>query len=99
MKMLQNTVSDKHGGIFALLVALALLMTGVSFIHLSGPAHNAVLFGVAGLMAVLVGLQYMGLRRSPMLVYEIILVAFLLFAMLVVILIPDLVWHGSASSY
>lgn len=80
----------KHSSIFALLVVLALCSVGVTLVHLSVALNNVVIFAIAFLMAGLVVLHYMGLRLEGPLVVWTFLISIILFAILVVTLMPDI---------
>lgn len=87
-----------HQGIFFLLVLLALGMTGANFLQLSKQLHNLLLFSIATTMAVLVAIQYMGLKREGTLIYLLLGIPALLFVIVVVFLIPDLVVRANLIS-
>ena len=83
-----NTASAKHGLVYGVLFALALL-TVVARLVLSGPVGKIAIFVIAFLMAGLVGVQYMGLKWEGRLIYLVIAIPVVLFIILVVVLIPD----------
>jgi cytochrome c oxidase subunit IV len=85
--------SVKHGFVFVQLIFLALLSVGVRWMPLSGGAHNFLVFGIAFSMAALVLVQYMGLNWRDTLLFWIFMVPVILFAVLVVLLIPDIAHH------
>jgi len=85
--------ASNHTMIYGLLVVLAICTVALPFLHLDKIAHNVALFSVATLMAALVGLQYMNLKMEGPLVLWLVGIPFVLFAVLVVILIPEFVWH------
>lgn len=91
--VMQVKASSGHEAIFIALVVLVLSMVGLSQAHLPGALHNTAIFLVAGIMSVLVAMRYMGLRIEGKLVWTMVLVSLLLFAILCVVLIPDLVWR------
>jgi caa(3)-type oxidase subunit IV len=82
--------STSHSAIFSLLVVLMLCAVGVSLLHLSPLAKNLAIFAVAFLMAGLVVVQYMGLNLEGPIVKWVIAVPVLLFAILVILLMPDI---------
>lgn len=79
-----------HSVIFSSLVALVLLLVGVSFLPLSALFHNLIIFGIALVMAGLVLGQYMGLRLEGPLVVWTFVVPVILFAIIVILLMPDI---------
>jgi cytochrome c oxidase subunit IV len=87
---MNNNLSINQGLSFATLVALALLGVGVTLLHLSAPTQNVLVFAVAFLMAAIVVLQYMGLRWEGPLVIWTFLIPVVLFAILVIALVPDI---------
>ena len=88
---MQANSNSNHSLIYGLLVVLAISIMGVPHLHLSVVPHNAVLFSIAGFMAALVSIQYMGLKLEGALVYWLVGVPFVLFAILVIILVPEFV--------
>ncbi len=87
--MSTTTANSKHGMVFGALVAMALSSVGIVFLHLPGLTQNIAVFSVAFLMAGLVFFQYMDLKSEGKLIYWIMVIPFVLFAILVVLFIPD----------
>ena len=83
------TPNSKHGLIFSVLVIMAFMAVGVTFLHLPLMINNLAIFTVAAVMAALVFFQYMDLKSEGKLIYWVMIVPFVLFAILVVLLIPD----------
>ena len=79
----------KHGMVFALLVILALFSVGKALLHLPALWNNLVIFGVAFVLAGLVVAQYMGLRMEGPVVIIIFVIPLVLFAIMVILLMPD----------
>jgi caa(3)-type oxidase subunit IV len=86
---LSNAVSTKHGFIFSQLAVLALLAVAVTRLHFSGGLNNLLVLGIAFGMAALVLVQYMGLKWRDTYIFWIFVIPVVLFAILVVLLIPD----------
>ena len=85
-----NPTSSNHGILYALLVVLVALAAWVSLLHLSPGLNNLAVFGIAFTMAALVLAQYMGLRWEGPLVLWVFAIPVILFAILVVMLLPDI---------
>lgn len=85
-----KTNSASHGPIFTLLVISVLVAVGTSLLHLPALLNNIVVLTVAFFMAALVVAQYMGLSFEGKLVRWVVVVPFVLFAILVGILLPDI---------
>jgi caa(3)-type oxidase subunit IV len=88
--MSSNVGSAKHGLIFAQLIVLAGLSVLSGFLGLSPIWHTVALFAIAFSMAGLVVAQYMGLKGEGPLIYLVFFIPVVLFAVLVVPLIPDI---------
>ena len=88
--MSSQTGSTGHGLVFSILVVLVLLAVGISSLHLSAALNNILVFSIAFIMSGLVVAQYMGLRFEGKLVAWIIIIPLLLFAILVIALLPDI---------
>jgi caa(3)-type oxidase subunit IV len=88
--MEMKTTAGKQGFVFSSLVLLVLGSVAVKLLHLSPLANNVVVLSTAVLMAVLVLLFYMGLRREVKLVWEVFAVPVVLFVILLVLLMPDI---------
>ena len=91
--MNSSTGTSNHTMIYTLLVVLAISTVGITFLHLPLVTHNTLLFTIAFVMAALVAVQYMNLKVEGALIYWLVGVPFLLFAILVFTLIPEFVWH------
>ena len=78
-----------HTLVFSFLVALVLCAVGVSLLHLPPLANNLAIFAVAFVMAGLVVAQYMDLRMEGLTVKLVVAVPVILFAILVILLMPD----------
>jgi caa(3)-type oxidase subunit IV len=85
-----KSASMNHGPIFILLVALVFSSVGVHLLHLSPAVNNWMVLGIACVMAGLVVAHYMGLKWEGILVDWIVVVPLVLFAILMVVLLPDL---------
>ncbi len=79
-----------HNFVFAFLVMLVLISVGVSLLHLSALMNNLVVIGVALVMSALVVAQYMGLRFEGRLVIWSFALPLILFAILVIAMMPDI---------
>jgi caa(3)-type oxidase subunit IV len=88
--MASNSGSAKHGFVFGVLVLLALCSVTAGVLHLPVVLNNILIFAIAFAMAGLVVLQYMGLRMEGPLVFWTFLIPVILFAILVVGLMPDI---------
>jgi cytochrome c oxidase subunit IV len=88
--MTSNTLPAKHGFLFGILTLLALCSIATVFLHLPAVLNNLIIFAVAFAMAGLVVLQYMGLKMEGPLVVWTFLIPVILFAILVVGLMPDI---------
>lgn len=86
---MSSKTSSNHAAVFSSLMVLSLCAVGVTFLHLSILANNLAIFGVAVVMAGLVVFQYMNLKGEGILIYWVILVPLVLFAILVFLLMPD----------
>ena len=86
---MSSTSATKHGMIFSLLVVMALSAVGVTFLHMGTMANNAAIFTIAFAMAALVFFQYMELKMEGKLIYWIVIIPLVLFAILVVLFMPD----------
>ncbi len=75
--------------IFSALVVLVLCAVGIFFLHLPIVLNNLAIFSVAILMAGLVFFQYMDLKSEGKLIYWIMVIPMVLFAILFVLFIPD----------
>lgn len=91
--------ASNHGVIFTLLVILALTTVGLHLLNFQGMGNNLAVFGVATVMAALVGMQYMGLKLEGPIVVSMVVVSFVLFAILVGVLIPDFVLDHTAPAF
>ncbi len=92
--MKNNTASSSnHTMIYGLLVVLALSIVGVSKLSLSLVPHNLAIFSIATVMAILVAIQYMGLKIEGALIYWLMVIPFILFAIFVFTLVPEFVWN------
>lgn len=87
-----------HGVIFSSLVALVLCAVGFSLMHLPPLANNVIVLAIAFVMAGLVVTQYMGLKIEGGVVRLVVLVPIILFAILVMVLMPDIA-HVSVPSF
>lgn len=96
--MKTKTASSNHSLIYALLVVLAISIVGVSKLHLALVPHNLAIFAIATVMAVLVAIQYMGLKVEGALVYWLMVIPFVIFAIFVFTLIPEFVWNHTLFS-
>jgi caa(3)-type oxidase subunit IV len=81
--------SSNHTAVFISLIVLVLCAVGVTFLHLSVMTQNFSIFGVAAVMASLVFFQYMNLKSEGHLIYWLTIIPLVLFAILVVLLMPD----------
>jgi len=90
---MQAKAGISHTAIFSVLVILALVTVALPLLHLDKIPHNAAIFSVAFVMAALVAVQYMNLKVEGALIYWLVGIPFLLFAVLVIILIPEFVWN------
>ena len=84
-----KTSSGNHTAIFSALVVLALCGVGIFFLHLPVLLNNFAIFAVAIVMAGLVFFQYMDLKSEGKLIYWIMVIPMVLFAILFVLFIPD----------
>ena len=87
--MAPKSASASHGVVFTLLVVLVLCAVGSTQLHLSPLMNNLIIFSIAFIMAGLVTAQYMGLRIEGPLILWIVFIPTLLFAILVILLMPD----------
>jgi len=85
-----KTSGVNHGAIFSSLVVLALVSVGLTLLHLSPAVNNLAIFAIAFVMAGLVVAQYMGLRLEGAMVIWIVAVPVILFAIIVVAMMPDI---------
>lgn len=83
------TTKTSHGMIFSMLVVMALSAVGITLLHLSVMMNNLAIFTVAFVMAALVFFQYMELKTEGKLIYWVMVIPCVLFAILVIMLIPD----------
>lgn len=79
-----------HGTVFGILALLALCSIATGVLHFPEALNDVLIFGIAFAMAGLVILQYMGLKLEGQLVLWTFLVPVILFAILVVGLMPDI---------
>lgn len=86
---MNNAKTSKHAAVFSSLVVLAICSVGIFFLHLSVLANNLAIFTVAVFMAALVLLQYMNLKAEGHLIYWLMIIPMVLFAILFVLFIPD----------
>lgn len=86
---MNNVKTSNHTVVFSSLVILALCSVGIFFLHLSILANNLAIFAVAVCMASLVLLQYMNLKAEGHLIYWLMVIPMVLFAILLVLFIPD----------
>ncbi len=86
---MNNATTSNHSVVFSGLVALSLCTVGIFFLHLPTLANNFAIFGVALCMALLVLLQYMNLKAEGGLIYWLMIIPLVLFAILLVLFIPD----------
>lgn len=75
----------KHDLIFVFLSILALLSIATTFLSISPNLNNWFIFGIAAIMALLVAIQYMGLKSEGFLVYAFFVIPIVLFAILVIL--------------
>ena len=85
-----KTITVNHSLVFGTLVILVLISVGISLLHFSVLMNNVLIFFIAFIMSALVVAQYMGLRFEGRLVVWIFIVPLVLFAILVVALMPDI---------
>lgn len=85
-----KSASMNHGPIFTLLVALVFSSVGIHLLNLSPIVNNLIVLGIALAMAGLVVARYMGLKWEGRLVDWLVVVPLVLFAILMLILLPDL---------
>jgi caa(3)-type oxidase subunit IV len=81
---------SNHELVYAALVVLALVTVGASFLHLPGNENVYLIFGLAVVQCLLVALQYMGLKLEGPMVYGLMIIPLILFAILVFLCIPDI---------
>ncbi len=74
------------------LLALMLASLLVSFLPIPGAVATALIFGMAGVKALLVALYFMHLRFEQVLLAALPLVPLLLLAVLVLVLLPEFVF-------
>ncbi len=86
---MSTNTKTSHGMIFSALVVMALSAVGLTFLHLSTMMNNLAIFTVAFAMAALVFFQYMELKMEGKLIYWVMVIPCVLFAILVIMLIPD----------
>jgi cytochrome c oxidase subunit IV len=85
-----TTPTAHHKLVYTMLVILALLSVGMGFLHLPAIVNNVAIFTIAFAMAALVVAHYMGLRWEGPIILWTFLVPIILFAILVVLLVPDI---------
>ena len=88
--MAQSQNPTSHTVVFSLLVVLVLCAVGVSLLHLPPLTNNFAIFAIAFVMAGLVVVQYMGLKMEGPTVRLVVAVPVVLFAILVILLMPDI---------
>ena len=81
---------SNHELVYSALVILALLTVGAGLLRLPGHESVYLIFALATIQCLLVGVQYMGLKIEGVLVYGLVLVPLVLFAILVFLCIPDI---------
>ncbi len=81
---------SNHELVYGALVILALVTVGSSFLHLPGIEGVCLIFALAFIQAFLVLLQYMGLKIEGVMVYALMIIPLILFAILVFLCIPDI---------
>ncbi|HTA77526.1 MAG TPA: cytochrome C oxidase subunit IV family protein [bacterium] len=81
---------SNHELVYVALVILALVTVGASFLHLPGNENVYLIFGLALVQALLVAIQYMGLKLEGVMVYGLVIIPLILFAILVFLCIPDI---------
>jgi len=86
--------SARHNIVFSILAGFVLLSVGVSLLHLPESINNLIVLGIAFLMACLVAAQYMGLKWEGRLIDVIVVIPLALFALLIIVLIPDIGHHS-----
>ena len=86
---MNSKTTSNHVAVFSSLVVLSLCAVGITFLHLSVIANNLAIFGVAMVMAGLVVFQYMNLKAETSIIYWVVIIPLVLFAILVFLLIPD----------
>jgi caa(3)-type oxidase subunit IV len=85
-----STSKSNHELVYIALVILALVTVGSSFLHLPGNTGVYVIFALALSQAFLVALQYMGLKIEGFMVYALMIIPLILFAIFVFLCIPDI---------
>jgi len=85
-----TTSKSNHELVYVALVILALVTVGASFLHLPGNENVYLIFGLATVQCLLVAFQYMGLKLEGVMVYGLVIVPLILFAILVFLCIPDI---------
>ncbi len=86
---MSSKTPSNHAAVFSSLVVLSLSSVGIFFLHMPILANNLAIFAVAIVMAGLVFFQYMDLKDEGSIIYWVIIIPFVLFAILVILLIPD----------
>ncbi len=81
---------SNHGMVYVALVILALVTVGSSLLQFPGNVGIYIIFVLALAQAFLVALQYMGLKIEGYMVYGLIIIPLVLFAILVFLCIPDI---------
>jgi caa(3)-type oxidase subunit IV len=76
--------------VYIALVILALVTVGSSLLHLPGNTGVYVIFVLAFAQAFLVLLQYMGLKIEGFMVYALMIIPLILFAIFVFLCMPDI---------
>jgi len=85
-----NNGAGRHDLVFTIFVALVFVSVTVSLLHLPVTLNNLIVLGIAFVMAGLVAAQYMGLKWEVPMVDVIVAIPLALFALLVVVLLPDI---------
>lgn len=81
---------SNHELVYFALVILALVTVGASLLHLPGNENVYLIFGLALIQSLLVAVQYMGLKLEGVMVYALVIIPLILFAILVFLCIPDI---------
>ena len=91
--MASGNAHPNYFAIWVWLVALAIAGVVASYLPVARPVVIFLIFLVAAIKAVLVGLFYMHLKFEGGVIYTIVLVPVALAAIMTIILFPDFVFH------